>query len=187
MGYSIDDFLEDSDFEANCEQFFKNGNYTGDNDKYESLSSFLSCELSRICQMEEPADTDYRFEKYRKAFIASIFRAITGGDSESISLGERLSLIMYLLVEQPIALKYVDIHDTIVSYEFPFNDEEIVSARETIYLNNKDFDNFIAACNEAKEPNFELLKLVKDAKIRPGRLKDQISYDPDCFDPEDEL
>lgn len=128
MGYSIDDFLEDSDFEANCEQFFKNGNYTGDNDKYESLSSFLSCELSRICQMEEPVDADYRFEKYRKAFIACIFRAITGGDSESISLGERLSLIMHVLEERPIALKYLDSHNSIVSYKFPFCKEKFLNS-----------------------------------------------------------
>ena len=185
MGYCTDDFLEESGFEKACVAFFKEAKLDS-----EFLEDFLLKELERICQMERPFDSDYRFGKYRKYFIRSLFNAITGGDSECITLGERFSIIFNLVEEQPISLKYVDTHNSKVSYEYPFKDESVIeSARETIYLSNDDFDKFIKACDEARKPNSALLKIIKDESIhedrKPGRFKGQIKYDSDCFDSEE--
>ena len=185
MGYCTDDFLEESGFEKACVDFFKEANLDS-----EFLGDFLLQELERICQMERPHDSDYRFGKYRKYFIKALFNAITGGDSECITLGERLSIIFNLVEEQPISLKYVDTHNSMVSYEYPFKDESVIeSGRETIYLSNDDFDEFIKACDEARKPNDALLKIIKGESIhedrQPGRFKDQIKYSSDCFDSEE--
>ncbi len=106
MGYCIDEFLEDSGLEKACEKFFQDGNYKSE-DGNEFISQFFFDEFARICQMERPIDCDYRFGEYRRYFILDLFKSITGGDSESISLGERLSLILHLVEEHPISLKYV--------------------------------------------------------------------------------
>ena len=185
MGYSTEDFLEDSGFEKACVDFFREADLDSD-----FLGDFLLREIERVCQMERPHNCDYRFGKYRKYFIRFLFNAITGGDSESIPLGERLSIIFNLVEEQPISLKYVDIHNSMVSYEYPFIDENAIeSARETIYLSKDDFDEFIKACDEARKPNSALLKIIKDESTlegrKPGQFKDQIKYDSDCFDSEE--
>ena len=130
MGYCTDDFLEESGFEKACVDFFREANLDSD-----FLGDFLLKELERICLMERPHDSDYRFGKYRKYFIKALFNAITGGDSECITLGERFSIIFNLVEERPISLKYVDTHNSKVSYDYPCKGESVIeSARETIYL-----------------------------------------------------
>jgi len=156
MGYCIDAFLEDSSFEKACEDFIREGKYKSEED-YEPFSEFLFQEFARIYNMERPKDCDERFEKYKMSFIQLIFKAITGGESENISLGERLSLIFYSMSEKPISLKYVDSHNAIVTYEYPFSKER-----------------FIDAVYEGEE-----------FTRKPGGFKDQIKYDLDCFNSEE--
>lgn len=100
MGYSIEDFVYDSDFIKNIKIFFDAGGYDPEDESKTPQPLFydlLFTELERLYYIEADKDSDYRFEKYKQAFLGGIFRAITGGENNDYKPSERVKMLYQLL------------------------------------------------------------------------------------------
>lgn len=130
MGYSIEDFMYDSDFVDNMKVMVGRLNETGDSGEF--VSEFLLDELENITSMETPVDSDHRFKSYRDAFVGLVIRSMIGGrGNELASTGSIMIGVFNALaenghcLEELISIKYRDENDFIVSYDLDDRPDEL--------------------------------------------------------------